>query len=74
MITITIPAELAAEYATACRRGADRAGLAFERSGRESDEIDCVRLDALDSIIRAAYDRRRKQIREECSRPMPEGC
>jgi hypothetical protein len=57
-VTITIPADLAAEYANACARGADRAGDAFERSNRPSDETECVRLDALASLISKAIDTR----------------
>jgi hypothetical protein len=53
-VTIAIPADLAIEYANACARGADRAGAAFERSNQLSDETECVRLDALATIIRNA--------------------
>jgi hypothetical protein len=53
-VTITIPAYLAAEYAKACAQGANRAGAAFEQSNQLSDETECVRLDALATIIRNA--------------------
>ncbi len=56
MVVIKISKEIAIEFADSLKRASDRAEKEFVARRQERDEIDCIRLDALEAILRDAID------------------